>query len=119
MNFEHIRNDWSDKARCAGHPDPDLWHYESSTKHDERELTTWRIAEAKLICEECPVKAQCLEEGLKPENLEAYGIIQGSIWGGRMLGERTKIKTQTYTYAYKSELDLLKKSTKKMDIISK
>lgn len=34
------------------------------------------------ICQECPVKADCLAEGMKPENIE-HGI-----WGGVLAGDR-------------------------------
>lgn len=37
---------------------------------------------ALSICEDCPIKAECLAEGMKPENIE-HGI-----WGGMLAGER-------------------------------
>ena len=118
MNFEYQDTEWMKNARCNGYPDPDLWHYESSHMKDERELSAWRIAEAKLICGECPVKAQCLEMGLQEENLITYNLIDGSIWGGLMLGERLNIRDKVFTPTYRRELSLLRTVKKKMDIIS-
>lgn len=40
------------------------------------------ISRAISLCNSCPKQAECLEEGMRPENL-AYGI-----WGGRLAGER-------------------------------
>lgn len=119
MNFAYEPMEWAKQARCAGHPDPDLWHYESSRIGDERELTAWRIAEAKLICEECPVRNQCLEEGLKEENVITGNVLDGSIWGGKMLGERLNIRYGRHTATYKQELSMLRNALKKMSIISK
>jgi hypothetical protein len=38
--------------------------------------------QAIQICDTCPIKTQCLEEGMKEENI-SYGV-----WGGLMAGER-------------------------------
>jgi len=38
--------------------------------------------EAIAICNYCPVRAQCLTEGMREENIE-HGI-----WGGMLAGER-------------------------------
>ena len=65
--------------------DPDLWFQEmpvgfaSPRKMQELSKT---IKMAIDICDTCPIKAQCLEEGMKEENI-SYGI-----WGGLMAGER-------------------------------
>jgi hypothetical protein len=37
------------------------------------------------MCGRCPIQKDCLEEGMKPENL-AYGI-----WGGLLAGQRIAI----------------------------
>lgn len=65
--------------------DPDLWFQEMPKGHVSqrtmRDLSS-NIKMAIQICDTCPIKAQCLEEGMKEENIP-YGI-----WGGLMAGER-------------------------------
>jgi hypothetical protein len=77
---------------CTNHPNPDLWFSEF-----DNEWTAGRPSRAKTaqmventiaainICSSCPVRSECLEEGMKPENLE-YGV-----WGGLMAGERMRL----------------------------
>lgn len=109
MQFDIENKEWMKQGLCAYHPDPDLWHYESSVFEDERLLQIMRIAEAKSICMDCPVKQQCLAEGMKDENLtDTSGYCVGSIWGGMMAGERSKIKQGKYTHKYKIELKMLR-----------
>jgi hypothetical protein len=83
--------EWHKDALCSGHPDPDLWHYENTRLPDEQELQVLRSVEAIEICNNCPVKAQCLEQGLEDENLLFAGGC-GSIFGGKMMAERYAIK---------------------------
>lgn len=65
--------------------DPDLWFPEMPHGRPHPP-TIGRIAEgvrvALEICETCPFKYPCGEEGMRAENLP-YGI-----WGGKMAGER-------------------------------
>ena len=81
---------WQEKGSCVGHPDPDLWHYENARYSDEQQLEMWRSVEAITICRTCPVKNECLQEGLQPENIE-YWEGAGAIWGGLLLSERYKL----------------------------
>ena len=53
--------------------------FASRTKIQELSNNTKKAIQ---ICETCPIKAQCLEEGMKEENIP-YGV-----WGGLMAGER-------------------------------
>ena len=93
LNFNPDFMEWTKEASCAYHPDPDLWHYESSRWLDEQELNAMRIAEAKSICQSCPVKAQCLAEGMKEENtIQVGNYVNGTIWGGMMFIERVALK---------------------------
>ena len=78
------------EALCGGHPDPDLWTYTSSLLRDVQLLNVYRIIEAKSICAECPVRDECLKEGLSKENMELHQG-QGLIWGGLMGSERAEI----------------------------
>ena len=78
---------WHQEAACNGHPDPDLWHYENSIYADEQQLTVLRTVEAIEVCHRCPVKAECLKQGLESENVISVGGV-GSVWGGLLTGER-------------------------------
>jgi hypothetical protein len=118
MNLDLKQTEWMKDAYCADYPDPDLWHYESSLVKDERELAEWRVAEAKRICALCPVQAECLAEGMKQENMLIFGATEGTIWGGKMLGERLNIRTKRITFKYKKELAFLKAINKKIDILN-
>ena len=82
-----MRRGWHTEAACNGHPDPDLWHYENSVYVDEQQLTVLRTVQAIEICHRCPVKAQCLQQGLEKENVVSVGGV-GSVWGGLLTGER-------------------------------
>jgi len=64
---------WHEQGLCSGHPTPDIWHYDNSIFHDEQQLQVLNSAEAIQICNICPVKAQCLKQGLEPENMQYTG----------------------------------------------
>jgi hypothetical protein len=72
---------------CLDSDNPDLWFPELSRGGDHRR-NTMLVKKAKevdlalAICKSCDKKVECLEEGMKPENIN-YGI-----WGGLMAGER-------------------------------
>ena len=84
---------WHDQGLCSGHPDADIWHYENSIFEDEQKLQVLRSVEAIQICNLCPVKAQCLAQGLEPENMQYTGGA-GSIWGGLLMSERHLLSTK-------------------------
>lgn len=77
---------YSAKGACSYHPNPDLWfpEYERGGKpsNAERRLLAKRSLMAISICNSCPIQDECLEEGMKDENLE------NGIWGGMLAGER-------------------------------
>jgi hypothetical protein len=89
---DYIIRDWHDEALCGRHPDPDIWHYENSMFQDEQQLQVLRSIQAIEVCHECPVRAQCLEQGMEDENI-VYNGGSGSIWGGLLNSERYTIKT--------------------------
>lgn len=60
-------SDWRTSALCA-QTDPELWFPEPSVNGGP-------IAAAKRICDQCAVRNECLEEGLK--TYPSWGI-----WGG-------------------------------------
>jgi hypothetical protein len=73
------------KGACSNHPNPDLWFPEQPQgrpSDSKRKLLASKVMLALSICDDCPVKAECLVEGMKPENIE-HGI-----WGGMLAGER-------------------------------
>lgn len=73
------------KGLCSTHPNPDLWFPEQPQgrpSNAKRKLLANKVMLAIAICNDCPVKAACLAEGMKSENLE-HGI-----WGGTLPGDR-------------------------------
>jgi Transcription factor WhiB len=60
---------WMEQAACAGYPEPDIWY------PDTKELFSVETREAQLICESCPVKAECYRFGLS----EPFGGIYGGV----------------------------------------
>jgi len=73
-----------EEAACRTVGDPDAWFIDYWTA-DPDEL--WRMKLAMDVCNECPIKAKCLEVGLTdPE-------IKWGIWGGLLPGERMLMKT--------------------------
>lgn len=74
-------------GECSSHPNPDLWFSDITSSNGKLSPIAWkrylsRVELALAICEGCPMKQACLDEGCKPENLE-HGI-----WGGKLPGER-------------------------------
>ena len=82
--------DWHASALCA-QTDPDLWFPETGA-------SCVLIAAAKRICHQCPVRNECLEEGVKARP-------ESGIWGGyttfelrtvrRVVGEDTDLDDLT------------------------
>ena len=77
---------------CTTHPNPDLWFEDSGDLFEKRvgsknpnikfQERLENMKEAIAICTKCPIRLDCLAEGMKEENLD-YGI-----WGGMHPGER-------------------------------
>lgn len=75
---------------CYTSDDPDLWFSEEievvgrrgGPTNDEKEYMITRTLKALAICDKCPIKFDCLDEGMRPENLD------NGVWGGMMAGER-------------------------------
>lgn len=85
--FEGLQKppNWMSEGLCASHPMPDLWWYDypHRSRSEERKQTIVKISIALDYCQECPVRKECLQEGLKTENMHL-----GSIWGGMIYSER-------------------------------
>jgi hypothetical protein len=75
--------EWHKEGLCVGHPDPELWSYHHNYHKDARELQILRLIEAIEICNDCPVRALCLKQGLENENMHT-----GTVWGGHIYSER-------------------------------
>lgn len=112
---DHILPKWADDMpACAGHPDPELWSYEYYRTKEDQVMQAYRIIEATDICHACPIKAACLQQGLRDENL-----VEGTIWGGLMFWERQQM---TGTHAYKlqrGERDLQKEVRKAYHVLER
>lgn len=75
------------KGLCSTHPNPDMWFpEEQESRGRPSRAAHLRMVEnavkAMAICNHCPVRAQCLTEGMREENIE-HGI-----WGGMLAGDR-------------------------------
>ena len=72
-------------GNCTGSPTPDDWYPElGSGAVTQRRLDKFKAKVQATIelCNSCPIKDTCLEQGMQPENLQ-YGI-----WGGKLAGQR-------------------------------
>ena len=74
---------------CRSHDNPDLWFSDTiesdnrgRPKKAEVDNAIRNSHMALALCKNCPVKDECLVEGMLPENID-YGI-----WGGTLTGER-------------------------------
>lgn len=74
---------------CKGHDNPDLWFSDTIEAEGRGRPSKADVAIAirnsrlaLAICGKCPVKDECLTEGMQPDNID-YGI-----WGGTLSGER-------------------------------
>lgn len=85
--------DWRVDAACRDH-DPELWHpLTESAAHAEQ------IAEAKAVCERCPVVAQCLAEALEKPSV-THGV-----WGRTTKEERDLLTTLRRSGERASQVD--------------
>lgn len=112
------------KGNCAGDENPDYWYPELPSGRPGTN-TLRKLAEqtnyALTLCSTCPIKEECLQEGMKTEQMRGkvvgWGNLPFGIWGGTMPYERLAMagispKTTTglavrYAYALKSALDSL------------
>lgn len=87
MNLDSVLRQpaWMKQARCTS-SDPEYWWYEQIDMTKERVRFKEQVVKASIAveyCNECPVRKECLEMGLKKENMVA-----GGIWGGLIFSER-------------------------------
>lgn len=73
------------QGACYGNENPDLWFPElgrGMTSPTRLEKVGRDINTAVAVCSTCPIKDDCLEYGMQPDNIN-YGI-----WGGLLAAER-------------------------------
>lgn len=68
---------WMDDADCR-HSDPEAWFPHRTEAH--------LVAEARVICDTCPVQAACIDHALNFPPTMLHGI-----WGGTTQEERIKM----------------------------
>ncbi|MBT1164577.1 WhiB family transcriptional regulator [Bifidobacterium felsineum] len=66
---------WRERAACRNTPDPDVFYPNAGGD----------VSQAKAICDDCPVKTECLDHALRMN--EQYGI-----WGGLTVNERRALR---------------------------
>lgn len=72
-------------GNCTKDDNPDAWFPEVPVGNPTpKKLVPLgkEIGRAIALCNSCPKQEECLDEGMRPENL-AFGI-----WGGMLAGER-------------------------------
>lgn len=72
-----VEEPWRAKAKCAGHPDPELWYPHRGS--------LYQAARAKAICRKCEVREDCLTVALTRD--------EDGIWGGLDEMERYRMRT--------------------------
>ena len=76
------------KGVCSTYPNPDLWFPEMPQGRSSRVAYGKMVDNVSLaisICNRCPVKTECLAEGMALDNIE-HGI-----WGGMLASERIRL----------------------------
>ncbi|SDM47434.1 Transcription factor WhiB [Streptomyces sp. cf386] len=79
---------WADRAACRGY-DLELFFSEAAAN----------VAYVKRICKRCPVREECLAEGLRAEDGCRYGI-----YGGLTPAERTELAAESLRWQAKELL---------------
>ncbi len=82
--MQNYAEQWQRMASCKG-PHADLFYPPNTTERREEKAN--READAKSICNDCPVKVECLDYAIAIN--ETYGI-----WGGLNELERKNLTTR-------------------------
>jgi hypothetical protein len=85
-------------GNCTNDENPDWWFPEPPvgrvTEQSIIRLTS-QINYALQLCYSCPVKEECLAEGMKMEHMPSgktgWGNLPFGIWGGKMAAERLEM----------------------------
>jgi hypothetical protein len=85
-------------GNCTNDENPDWWFPEPPVgRVTEESLVrlTSQINYALQLCGSCPVKEECLTEGMKMEHMPSgktgWGNLPFGIWGGKMAAERLEM----------------------------
>jgi hypothetical protein len=81
-------------GNCHGDDNPDAWFPDvpqGGFSVKKQATIGAEMRRAIVLCNSCPRKQACLQEGMKDENL-GYGI-----WGGMLAGERVLLSGKTFT----------------------
>jgi hypothetical protein len=85
-------------GNCTGDANPDWWFPEVPTGRITEEKIvrlTSEVNYALQLCASCPVKEECLAEGMKMETMPSgktgWGNLPFGIWGGKMAAERLQM----------------------------
>ena len=85
-------------GNCTGDANPDWWFPELPRNRISAralEVLTSQTKYALQLCASCPVKTECLAEGMKTETMRgkvvAWGNLPFGIWGGTMPYERLEM----------------------------
>jgi WhiB family redox-sensing transcriptional regulator len=76
---------WMVHAKCADHPDPDVFFPERGQPRERM-----RVDDVRLICATCPVRKACLDYAHATK--ERFGI-----WGGTCEKERRELRAGNRT----------------------
>lgn len=77
------------RALCRTAPDPDLWMSEDPSKQHQ----------AKVICQGCPVRVECLEDAMANEPrrpLRLWKVSRHGAWGALTPRERNDLARQRW-----------------------
>lgn len=72
-------SEWSQEALCLGIDNPDIF------------FTNAFYEDALRFCALCPIRDECLAEGIKQDGIHKKGGLHG-IWGGLTPEERAKLR---------------------------
>lgn len=83
------------RGNCAGDENPDYWYPEIPIGRPSATMVR-KLADqtnyALKLCSTCPIKDECLAEGMKTEQMRGdvfgWGNLPFGIWGGTMPYER-------------------------------
>lgn len=89
------RPDWQRHAKCAGHPDPSLFHGRDGERAEDRRA---REDVAIAFCRDgCPVRQECLIDALDRGDREG-------VWGGTTPEQRAQLQRIARAVAADQEL---------------
>lgn len=77
----------SNETACSEHINPDMWFptLRPGIRHSRANLAILdEINEAKALCSDCPIRQQCLEDGMQEDDI-IFGIRGGLLPAERLI----------------------------------